>query len=126
MSLIGENLIRTVRRIAAANPDFVYEAQPDPVFPGGRLCRYVHNGEPSCLIGKALWELGLINSVFETNAKNVSAFGQIYKGLGLALDHWELDWLIEVQRAQDFQTAWGRAVESADVKVRDRKARIDG
>ncbi|UVK63440.1 hypothetical protein SEA_AEGEUS_65 [Mycobacterium phage Aegeus] len=110
MSLIGENLIRLVRKFAAETPDYIYE--PPRVLTA--RCVYVHNGKPSCLIGKALWELGLINSTFETSPKNSIGIADIYMTLGLALDAGEIKWLTNAQAAQDYKKPWSRAVDHAD------------
>ncbi len=107
MSLIGENLIRLVRETAAGRPDFVNNLN-------GGLCKYVVDGEPSCLIGQALWKADLIGPTFERNERNSVAFGHISVHLGLALDQAEINWLRQVQYLQDSGIAWGVAVSGAD------------
>lgn len=110
MSVIGENLIRLVRQYAAETPDRIYKA---PDGPGGR-CVYVHEGQPSCIVGKALWSAGIIGPGYEFNDDNNKSIAQIFVRLGLALDKDEVDWLRNIQAAQDGQQPWGEAVEQAD------------
>lgn len=117
MSLIGENLISLVRKYADKSPDYVYEP-PGP----GRVCKYVSGGKPSCLIGRALWDAGLINESFEHNDNNRISIRNIYPKLGLALDWYEIEWLGEVQRAQDAQRPWGVAVSGADKRASENYA----
>lgn len=119
MSLIGENLIRRVREKAAAEPDRVYQS-PLP-FEDDDSCRYVHDGAPSCIIGHALWNAGLINSAFEWNQYNTDSVSALTGPLSLDLDKDELTWLADVQWLQDRDTPWGEAVAKADEKLKTGK-----
>jgi hypothetical protein len=111
VSDIGEKLISIVRAKAEENPEFVYL----PPGGDGTSCLYVHDGQPSCLIGQALWGAGCINAQFERNwTHNTERIDGIALALGLELDPAEIEWLGRVQDSQDNQAPWGRAVAAAD------------
>lgn len=119
MSLIGENLIRLVRQFAATTPERVYVA---PQGASGR-CLYVFDGKPSCLVGMALWEAGIIGPAYEHNAGNNKSIGEIFTRLGLALDENEANWLRNVQAEQDMMIPWGVAVMKADARQMNERKR---
>ena len=105
MSEIGQKLIDETRKVAEANPRFVYDEA---------ACRYVKNGKPSCLIGHALWNLGLINEGFEVNNSNAIVAWSVLRDLGVKVSCYEEDWLSCAQSSQDSEQSWGRAVTHAD------------
>lgn len=109
MSDIGQKIIDKVREIAAAQPEFVYVPPGGP----GTTCYYVLDGEGSCIIGRALFALGLIdNSIpFDDNTLTV---GALFNTLGIEVDGEEGIWLREVQYQQDSGKPWGEAVGAAD------------
>ena len=114
MTEIGQKLIGIVRARAAENPEFVYERQRTPAGNFGS-CRYVLDGQPSCLIGHALWGAGLIDAFFEEHYCNTYPFRTLVHELGLQqLDDNERKWLISVQHHQDDGRSWGTAVEWTD------------
>lgn len=110
MSSHGDRLVQEVKRIAEANPDFVYQRPP------GSGCVYVHDGRPSCLIGRALWNLGAIDADFENavddRARRVNQFGVmgLLELLGLSLSSDESVLLMTIQDRQDDGLPWGEAV----------------
>lgn len=108
MSEIGSQIIDAVRIIAARNPLFVYHDN-------GGFCEYVRDGQPSCLIGRALWELGLIDATMEDIPQNCSGAKELLTDqLALQLDLDELHWLDLVQGCQDAKDPWSEAVSKAD------------
>lgn len=111
MTEIGERLIGLVRQKAGERPDYVYHA------PGGDTCAYVVNGEPSCLIGHALFEAGVIDAEFERHEDNCHVFSFLYPELGLHLSPDELNWIDLVQNAQDANKPWGEAVKVGDNRL---------
>jgi hypothetical protein len=125
MSAIGQQLIDIVRAKAAENPDFRYE----PPGGAGTPCVYVHRGKPSCLIGHALWGVGLIDADFSRRQErtdksraillNAEGFDLVAPELGLELDREERMWLEQVQAEQDKEKPWGIAVKAADDFVKD-------
>lgn len=120
MSELGKKLIGIVQAKAAEYPDYVY-TPPE----GGEQCFYVHRGEPSCLIGQALWATGLIDGHLESAppgpdgvAINEESFRNVvesrrFPGLG-TLDWPEVCWLSRVQFWQDHREPWARAVKFAN------------
>ena len=62
MSELGAKLIASVRKFAAERPDYVYR-NADDKHPSRSGCVYfTKDGKPSCLIGHALAELGLLDA----------------------------------------------------------------
>lgn len=110
MTVLGEQLINSVRAHAAEKPDFIYKSP----FGDGSSCVYVFEGCASCLIGQALFDAGLIDALFEDNDGNHEPFGSLTDRLDLALDPHERKWLREVQYWQDGRHPWGEAVMRAD------------
>lgn len=123
MSELGEKIIARVRFHAGELPDFVYVA------PGNGTCVYVDGGCPSCIVGRALWDLDLIGPDLETDLTEVrepGRYGSVVRvnkadvlsllpHLGIELDDYEVRWLKTVQSQQDSRLNWGGAVLYADV-----------
>lgn len=116
-SVLGQQLIESVRKHAARSPRAVYLGPLDEF--GNTECVYVAHGQPSCIVGHALWDAGLIDAGFEDDGKNGS-------GIDTLAAHWsplealsrdETDWLGTVQGAQDAGYQWQIAVDEADEKV---------
>lgn len=116
MSELGQKLIEIVRRKAAENPGFTYTS---PI-PDSTSCWYVHDGKPSCLIGQALWEAGLIDDTIDED-DNSSSFRHLlrYKGgvHSWHVEHDEANWLALAQSWQDKKYPWGHAVQQADAGI---------
>lgn len=118
MSDIGEKLIDETRKVAAANPDFVYEREPRG--DGSEFlksCAYVRNNQPSCIVGHALWNLGLINGELESSSRNEDSVEEILSHLHINVDEGEGFWLTEVQNWQDCKTPWKDSITAADDAV---------
>lgn len=123
MTEIGQKIIAKVREIASADPDFIYRS------PTGAACLYVHKGEPSCLIGQALWQLGLIDGEIEsapsvlvagrsfTTQPNKAWVTDLLPHLDILVSESEGKWLKTVQDRQDDLHPWGMAIEVADLQV---------
>ena len=107
MSEFGQKFIATVREVAAEHPDYVY----DP----GR-CAYIVDGKPGCLLGQALWRMGIISPALGRQSHNdediVGLLDTI--GLNLAIDEKEMDWVASAQALQDSNESWGDAVRITD------------
>lgn len=117
MSEVGQKIIASVRAHAAADPGFIYEAID---LGDETTCVYVKDGCPSCIVGKGLWDAGVIDATIEEKLANKLPFTGFNKRLFPViddLDERELTWLGEVQMAQDAQTPWGIAVDTADTRV---------
>jgi hypothetical protein len=104
MSELGQKLIAEVRAVAAETPGLVYRG----------LCQYVYGGRPACLIGHALWNLGLIDETLEHRSVNDDGVRFIANHLDIALDDAEETWLALTQSGQDNGAPWGTAVANAD------------
>jgi hypothetical protein len=104
MSEIGQKIIAETRKVAAETPGFVYRG----------LCQYVDGGRPACLIGHALWNLGLIDETLEHLSVNDDAVRFVTNHLDIALDEAEESWLNLAQSRQDNGFPWGTSVVRAD------------
>ena len=123
MSELGEKLIAEVRRVAAVNPDYVYEEVS---------CAYVKDGKPSCLVGHALWNTGVIGpdsnldapiskGLYGKTRANYANFADLAPFLDLQLETCEITWLGDVQDAQDDGTPWDSSVRNADWRLEQVK-----
>lgn len=123
MSEVGQRIIQAIRDIAAESPGFVYVRPADKV-----KCVYVAGGEPSCIVGKALWRLGFIDAALEDvdpekgwmMPNMMPASDLIQRVLHLDIDIEEAEWISEVQYHQDGAKPWGEAVQFADRYVERR------
>lgn len=114
MSELGKKIIAEVRKVAAEKPDFEYRG----------VCRYVVDAQPGCLVGHALWNLGLIDEDFERHPANDEDVDYVAEYLAYKrnvcddFDSQELDWLSRAQHTQDDKTPWGECVALADEVTR--------
>lgn len=104
MSQQGEAIIAAVRQVADQAPFYVYEG----------ACVYVRGGCPGCLIGQALWKLGLIDASLEQSHLNNEPVWEILGRLLTGVDRDEMAWLERAQTAQDQGCAWESVVRQAD------------
>lgn len=114
MSGMGGQLITAIREVAADSPDFIY-SKPADYFRS--KCVYVVDGKPSCLIGHAVWNLGLIDSSLERSGYNDCSAEELVNHLEMDVDGRELRWLEVVQYRQDQGVPWAWAVARADFHV---------
>ena len=106
MSSHGERLVEEVKRVALADPDRVYQRVGD-------VCLYTYAGRPSCLVGHAMWNLGMIDADFENydyKVDNNDGVLDIVKALGISLTKAESTFLCRAQSRQDCGQAWGEAI----------------
>ena len=116
-----KELIAEVRKVAEANPDFIYSEQPG----AGAICSYFGQnlgdttGSP-CIIGQALKNLKLDTSRLKDLEDQEDGSG-IADVLAMGLidveqpTETEENWLGRVQCAQDFGESWATAVMKADL-----------
>ena len=97
-----------VKRVAAERPDYVYQEQ---------YCQYQHGGKPSCIVGHALYRLGMPVSVLAEIDSAHGEGGICASGLpgerpDLFVDDSAPDLfaLAQAQEAQDNRLPWGEAV----------------
>lgn len=107
MSELGQKIIAETRKVAAERPEFVFKD----------WCQYVADGQPACIMGHALWNLGLVGPTLEGHAINEDGLDQILDHLDLAIDEPEREWLLCAQEQQDCEYPWGEAVAYADERV---------
>ena len=103
-----------VQKIAAKNPDYVYPKRPEE-FPA---CAYQRNGEPSCIVGKALFKLGVdVDTLEGFDSGGESGINEILCELDGELfdlsDTTGLTEVVLVQSKQDQEVPWGEAVREA-------------
>lgn len=111
-----KQVISEIRKIASQNPEIVYSR--DIFNPGDDYCRYVVDGKGSCIVGRALVNLGIIperlDGVEGMKAKDVLVH------LGVNQDHSDqTEWVDRVQFHQDHSASWKDAVEKADRYIND-------
>lgn len=111
-------LIQTIRDVAAERPDYVYEA-PEHQEIVGELCFYVHTdpetGDPTecgCIIGHALNRLGIPLSLLARCEGKVAqiVLSFLFPELGTRA----LSFALRVQNNQDIGRTWSQSVEDAN------------
>ena len=110
------NVVSEARTIALnADADFVYPAKYDPDH--GMSCFYVRNGEPSCFVGKLLYNLGVTVEELECLEGNPAAALLVRlddKGIiTVDDDHRISEFLSVIQRRQDDGWTWKDSVLAA-------------
>lgn len=122
--ITGEQIAQAIRDIAAERPDHVYvkgERTDGITAP----CLYVRNGGPDCIVGQALWRLGVIDASLEgTPSNNQTAAGilgdLVRKEVVAPITNHTLDWIMEVQMRQDKLRPWGECISSANYATASR------
>lgn len=111
-------LAAKVREIATANPDVTYfDIYREKFADTESLCMYQLDGEPGCLVGQAMFELGLDPETIK-EFDDLNSFGSeaIRAVVYLRDDVFELDdadeleFLSYAQSAQDEGQTWGEAI----------------
>lgn len=80
------------------------------------ICRYAHEGAPSCLIGHALARLGASSeqlAAMDGNAPDVAAIETVVLPAGLSLTPHARRVFDAAQQDQDLGKTWREALESA-------------
>jgi len=116
VSDLGQKLIASVRRLASERPGYVYP-RVNPIKNTAGSCVYVADGQPSCIVGHALWELKLIGPEFEDHFQNSGGVEEIISALDLSIDAKEITWLSEAQEQQDCGVQWGHVPENVDAGI---------
>ena len=107
-SLTAKDIENEVRKIAAADPYYIY----DDFDEDEGYCRYINNGEGSCIVGKALVNLDIDpETIIRLEGNPASEVVAELLGPG---EQASLEWLDTVQCEQDNGTPWGEAVLIAD------------
>jgi len=104
MSELGQKIITAVREAAAGSPNYIYSG----------TCQYVRHGNPACLVGRGLWEAGLINAWLERSHLNSEPVDLLIREMDWEIDDDEIRWLATAQEQQDSGYPWRDAVDYAD------------
>jgi hypothetical protein len=112
-----------VRDVINAHPEGVDHVYSRPE--GAEYCLYVHDNEPSCIVGHYLINtLGVAKHVIQ-NHEGIGAstvVGILHtRGLMPDVDYWAATFLGVVQREQDSGATWGEAYEYASDHVEGRR-----
>jgi len=115
------DVVREVRSIAEAEPDFVYIAQRD--LQDTRMCSYVSAGigldfGRGCVVGQALEKLGVDRADLKV-VEGETAIGAFMFLTGYKYDrngksYLDFQWLQRVQSLQDMGWSWSKSVRDAD------------
>lgn len=106
-----KEVISEIRKIAGRNPEIVYRR--DILDPGDNACQYVADGKASCIVGRALVNLGIIPERLHEFEGMTAADVLIH--LRVSQDHSDQsEWVNRVQFHQDHSASWKNAVEKAD------------
>ena len=109
-------LVSVVRRLAEQNSDFVYIPESGV----GGACLYTHSdGEPGCIIGCGLAEMG-ISIPHNSELNRMTGVDSLCEqGIIQVTDPRVRHWLCGVQSCQDSALSWGKSVESTDDSFND-------
>ncbi len=118
-----EDVRRTATEIVAERPDYVY---PQEVTGS---CKYVHDGQPSCLVGQIFFRLGtpIETLVSFDEAENVvedlmgTAVDDLASGGLIDLDTDTKEYLKIMQRAQDGGHKWLSSLGAAEQYLAERE-----
>lgn len=106
-----EEVISEIRKIASDSPNTVYGR--DIFDSGDGYCRYIIDGKGSCIVGRALVNLGTIPTRLH-EFEGMKARDVVLR-LSIDTDHSDqTEWVDRVQFHQDNDNSWGIAVEKAD------------
>lgn len=112
-----DEVIEALQKIVTASPDYVYTPPGDTGW-----CLYSYNGDPSCLVGQALAEVGVpIDALesFNPGGKYGEDVGLIASNaaiiLGLAKSTGV--YLQVAQKVQDNGKPWGEALAAAEAAI---------
>lgn len=114
-------LVESVMNKEGFGPDYVYQ-NPDPEQP--TRCFNVWNGEGSCIIGRALIEMGVEPEWFkQTGMRPAQPFSDVSRDLeiekSIRFTSKAYHFLREIQSCQDTKVPWGQAIRSAKRDVED-------
>ena len=106
-----KEVISEIRKIASDSPNTVYGR--DIFNPGDDPCQYIVDGKGSCIVGRALVNLGIVpERLHESEGMKAK---DVLVRLGVSQDHSDqTEWVDRVQFHQDASVSWGIAVEKAD------------
>lgn len=105
--------VELLKEVAEERPDFVYAPPNDQ-----GACVYVHEGEPSCIVGHVLVRMGVPTEHLDFDVPDniPTAIGLLSRleETGLVDVNSDDAWVLErAQREQDSGVPWGKAVKMA-------------
>lgn len=105
-----QRLIARVRKLAKANPDYVYDPGENEL--GIRNdCMYAPDeNQPGCIFGQALEAEG----IHPSDDWEGNSIDNILEDLGVKMTPAQKDWVANVQNNQDSRLPWGKAVAEED------------
>ena len=107
MTITAKDVENEVRELAYEHRYYIYDD-----FNERGLCRYINQGQGSCLVGKALVNLDIDpETIIRLEGNPASEVVAELLGPG---EQASLEWLDTVQCEQDNGTPWGEAVLIAD------------
>lgn len=110
MKITMSQLWDEVRAVAAENPGYVYG--DDPINEDGGECAYQRNDAPSCLVGHAMYRLGIpIEKLAEFD--DIGSIGLVVQRNPYLFDATDRDKLVAIRLAQikqDDDSDWEDAV----------------
>lgn len=111
------DLENEVRRLAAENPDFVYEGAVEDRYGSQYVsCMYTVEGDDENLVGSCLFGQALINlgaDPAELRSYEHEGIGQVLESAMLVSPK-RVQWFDDVQEYQDVKMTWAFAVAEAD------------
>jgi hypothetical protein len=110
-TITAQDMAQLIHNIADKTPTFIYPLNPSN---NEELCLYKWpTGEPACLIGHVLAELGLLDFAVEGRAAD-TVLGIINNNdTGYTFTEGAADIAMEAQRIQDMGQTWEAAASSA-------------
>lgn len=99
---------------AIEGPDFIYKAYERDSY-GRTTCRYVENGQPSCIIGRMLSRQGLLPVFPEDSYENTLCVSSLLteNDLSRRFTLGARGFMSLLQLSQDRGMPWGEAIERA-------------
>jgi hypothetical protein len=115
--ITGAQALRLLREVVAESPDFIYKPPADDV---QSVCVYAYDGQPSCIVGKALYRAGYdVDVLAALDCANDPGAYNLAK-LGIAADGDALAIFAAAQRVQDRSyegNTWTDALAAAEVEA---------
>lgn len=112
-----EQVRNTAEEVVLGNEDFVYTDF-------NSKCTYAKNGQPSCLVGKILFKLGVpIQNLEVLDTKSLCNDSPCFmwkssldylESIDFTFDDRVITYLDKLQSQQDNGTSWGKALEKAN------------
>ena len=118
ITLTEEQIENSLREVASAQPDFVYERPEDST-----SCLYFHGEEPGCIVGQVLAKHGVTAEMMQDTTKksayahNTRWVGDLLKEDVIVTTNRGARMLRAVQASQDSGVPWRTAVGEVGIEV---------